>query len=658
MCYNRTQHVIAISLEGNKGMRGAIGDTLGRLPYLLGTEMGSNKLIANIAMLLNSFRPFFIRLNFASNEIYGELPNDIATKWRDLGKLQLSGNKDLHGSLPHNIEEMKNLQVLSIGQTGITGRIPGNIARLSKLYFLDLESLSMTGDLKYFKGLYTLEYMHLMSNKIDGAIPHDFGDWFPKLLQLNLEGNLLRGPVPKSIGNMRNLTLLKLSDNRRLTGQIPLSFTNLSDLAMLDLSYTQISGFEKGLALRSSKLSAFVVKGNAQFSMNISTLVLSALWYSRNSLVQLDVKDCNIYGEFDKIFGTTLQADDITKFSKLALLNLGGNKRLSGTIPLAISDVHSIMYFDVSHTNLSSQLPIEYLSVLRFLQTIDIRGNPAMKGDLDEAYITLDYTLMSTEEASGNFACPAIRLKHSNSIIKTDSSYYDRRYCLCNQGYYGQGGYCQKCMIGGRCIGSEGMTRKLVNITSVSSIFGDYILSGMKLRRGYWPYPSHNNVCELIKCAWTQPGRELCNPLGTVSCNLNKKNASYVTICKPKQNICAHGSYKELCSRCKNGYFKQGLHCYACPKSETEKNQIVTIFIDICMIIFIGGGFACYAYNLYDQNSLCQKLLAVVLTILEAVTVFILAALRIIPSWLAQINIIIMLLTIGGFGIGKSFLTF
>eukprot|EP00112_Aurelia_sp_Birch-Aquarium-sp1_P016676 Seg3801.2 transcript_id=Seg3801.2/GoldUCD/mRNA.D3Y31 product="putative leucine-rich repeat-containing protein" protein_id=Seg3801.2/GoldUCD/D3Y31 len=423
LCYNRTQHVIAIGLLGNTGMRGEIGNTLGRLPYLLGTGMGGNGLIANITMLLNSFRPFFIRLDFASNKIYGELPNDLATKWPNLGKIQLSRNKDLYGSLPNNIDKLKNLQVLSIGQTGITGRIP---------------------------------------------------------------------------------------------------------------------------------------------------------------------------------------------------------------------------------------LPILYQSDLRFLQMIDIRGNPAMKGEFDQTYIKIDRTLMTTEKASDNFACPAIRLKHSNCIVKTDSSYYDRRYCQCNQGYYGQGGYCQKCMKGGMCIRRK--AKLLVNITSVSPIFGDYIFSEMKLRRGYWPYPSPDNVRELIKCHWTQPGRELCNPLGNVSCNLKKQNASSVTICKPEHNICAEGSNGVLCSRCKKGYFKQGLSCYPCPKKEKEDHQIITIIIGICMIIIIGGGFACYAYKLYDQNSLCQKLLAIILTILEAVTVFILGALRIIPSWLAQVNIILMLLTIGGFGIGKSFL--
>lgn len=236
LCYNRTQHVIAIGLLGNTGMRGEIGNTLGRLPYLLGTGMGGNGLIANITMLLNSFRPFFIRLDFASNKIYGELPNDLATKWPNLGKIQLSRNKDLYGSLPNNIDKLKNLQVLSIGQTGITGRIPVSIARLSKLFFLDLECLSMKGNLEYFKGLYGLNYMHLMSNNINREIPHDFGDWFPKLYQLNLEGNLLWGPVPKSIGNMQNLTVLKLSDNRRLTGQIPFSFANLSNLVILDIT--------------------------------------------------------------------------------------------------------------------------------------------------------------------------------------------------------------------------------------------------------------------------------------------------------------------------------------------------------------------------------------------------------------------------------------
>eukprot|EP00112_Aurelia_sp_Birch-Aquarium-sp1_P021569 Seg5847.1 transcript_id=Seg5847.1/GoldUCD/mRNA.D3Y31 product="putative leucine-rich repeat-containing protein" protein_id=Seg5847.1/GoldUCD/D3Y31 len=647
VCYRRTLHVIAIGLQGNNGMEGYVAHSLWRLLYLLGTGMGGSGLIANIYDLLKSFRPFFLRLDFAYNKINGKFPQDISTKWPGLGKIQLSGNRGLYGSLPKNIDKLRDLQVLSLGETGMTGSLPPNIGNLSKLYFLDLETLSMTGDLMYLKGLSNLEYIHLMSNDIDSKIPNDFGNWFPKLVQLSLQGNSLKGIVPASIGNMIHLTLLQLSENRRLTGKIPLSFSNLTNLEILDISYTQILGFEKGLALHSSKLSAFVAKGNSKFSMLIYTLV-NVLGQSKSSLMQLDVQDCDIYGKFDKINDDTNLVNGIFKFSKLAFLNLGGNKRLYGSIPDPISSVGLIMYLNVSHTNLSSALPLSYLIKLKVIQTIDIRGNPYMSGAIDQNFMTIDPTLMSTENATDNFTCPAIRLKHNNCIVKADSSYYDRRYCQCNQGYYGQGGYCKQCMKGGSCIRSRSTDMIFTNTTSVSATFGNYTQTEMKLKRGYWPYPSYNNVSELIKCAWTQPGKELCNPHGDVFCYMHKTNSFSITICKPEEGICAKGTYGEQCSQCKKGHYKQGLHCYQCPRKQDEKSQIIAICIGTVMIVFIGAGFACYSYN--------KKIFAVILTIFEAVAVFILAAIGIIPSWLAQANILLILLAIGGLGIGKSFL--
>ena len=646
LCYKRTLHVIAIGLEGNNGMKGYIGNSLWGLPYLLGTGMGGSGLIANINDLLQSFRPFFLRLDFAYNKIDGRFPQNIATKWPCLGKIQLSGNRRLHGSLPKNIDKLKDLQVLSLGETGITGCLPPNIGNLSNLYFLDLETLSMTGDLMYLKGLSNLEYIHFMSNDIDSKIPNDFGNWFPKLVQLSLQGNSLKGIVPASIGNMSKLTLLQLSENRRLTGKIPLSFSSLTNLEIFDISYTQILGFEKDLVLHSSKLSAFVSKGNSKFSMLIYTLV-NGLGESKSSLMQLDVQDCDIRGKFDRINDDTNLVNGIFKFSKLAFLNLGGNKRLYGTIPDPISSVRLIMYLNVSYTNLSSALPLSYLIKLKVLQTIDIRGNP-MSGTIDQNFMTIDRTVMSTENAADNFTCPTVRLKHNNCIVKADSSYYDRRYCQCNQGYYGQGGYCKQCMKGGSCIRSRPRDMVFTNTTSLSVTFDNYTQTEMKLKRGYWPYPSHNNVSELVKCAWTQPGKELCNPRGDVFCYLNKKNNSLITHCKPEGAICAEGAHGEQCSRCKKGYYKQGLQCYQCPGKQNEKSQIITICIGVAMIVSIGAGLACYSYN--------KKILAVVLTIFEAVAVFILAAIKIIPSWLAQVNIILILLTIGGLSIGKSFL--
>ena len=218
LCYNRTFHIIAIDLQGNNGMQGFVGTTLGHLPYLLGVDMGGSRLQGDIRHLLGTLKSFFIRFDFAYNDIYGEFPKNIATAWPHLGKIQISGNKAIYGTIPENIYLLKDLQVLSLGETGISGWIPKRIANLSNLYFLDLEALSLKGDLGCLKGLSKLRIIHLMSNQLKGEFPKDFGYWFPDLLELILQGNDLSGDLPSSLGNFSGLSLLQLSENKRLTG--------------------------------------------------------------------------------------------------------------------------------------------------------------------------------------------------------------------------------------------------------------------------------------------------------------------------------------------------------------------------------------------------------------------------------------------------------
>ncbi len=67
LCYRRTLHVVAIKLQENKGMREYVGATLGNLPFLLGVSFKGSELLDNVAELLATFKPFFIRFNFAYN---------------------------------------------------------------------------------------------------------------------------------------------------------------------------------------------------------------------------------------------------------------------------------------------------------------------------------------------------------------------------------------------------------------------------------------------------------------------------------------------------------------------------------------------------------------------------------------------------------------
>ncbi|XP_065052594.1 putative leucine-rich repeat-containing protein DDB_G0281931 [Rhopilema esculentum] len=646
LCYNRTFHIIAIDLQGNNGMQGFVGTTLGRLPYLLGVDMGGSRLQGDVRDLLGTLKSFFIRFDFANNDIHGEFPQNIATAWPHLGKIQISGNKAIYGTIPENIYLLKDLQVLSLGETGISGWVPKRIANLSNLYFLDLEALSLKGDLGCLKGLSKLRFIHLMSNQLEGEFPKDFGNWFSDLFELLLQGNDLSGDLPSSLGNFSGLSLLQLSENKRLTGRIPLSFSNLKSLEIFDISNTQIEGFEKGLVLGSKKLSSFVAKRNKKFSESIYSLV-GALGKSGKSLNQLDVQDCDIYGRFDKVNDDSNLKSGIFRFSKLVFLNLGGNKHLSGSIPDPISSLGLIVFFNASCTNTSDALPVSYLIKLKLLQEIDIRKNPLMKGEIEEKYMLVDDTEMIAENVEDNIKCPVIRLKHNNCLVRMDSAYYERRYCQCNPGFYGHGGTCRSCMTGGVC---DGLVNRMsiVRNDSRGKYSKDFTVTSMKPAKGYWPFPTMKNVTKLVKCRWTLPGKEVCNPSGLVRCYAKKVSGQVITVCGSDEHVCAEGSYGRLCSRCKQGYYSTGQHCHKCLDSK-DKESIITIVLAAVMITLLGLSMLLHVRN--------RRIFAALLAIFEAVAVLILAIMGIIPSWLADINILIFLLAIGGFGkFGKGLL--
>ena len=629
LCYNRTLHVLAIDLQGNSGMQGYVGNTLSELPFLLGVSMGRTGIEGSVSGLLQSFKEFFLRFDFAYNKLHGSFPSEISKTWKKLGKIQLSGNANVMGALSDDICYLYDLQVLSLGETGIAGSIPSCIYKLSKLFFLDLETLSLTGNLNYLKGLSKLRWIHLMSNNIEGLIPDDLGNWFPGLIQLVLQGNKLRGSVPASIGNLKYLSLLQLSGNKHLTGPLPASFSNLTSLTILDISDTSISGFETGIKLHSRSLRSFVARGNKHFSESIFRLI-DVLETSKESLIQLDVQACSIYGKFDKYNDDTNIVKGIFQFSRLVFLDLSGNRGLFGTIPDPIGSVSLLIFFNASFTGLSSMMPYYYLVKLKMLQEIDVRGNGLMRGEMDKHYVNIDYSVMKKESSSDNFVCPAFNFRHNNGIILVDSSYYDRKYCQCVEGYYGTGGYCRKCMIGANC--NFWSRSRALNVS-----IGGHLLSNMTVQKGFWPYPHHNDVQQLLPCHWTLPGKENCNPFGSVHCFLKRSNNKFTTICKGE--ICRRGSTGRLCSECERGFFKSKAQCHQCPELRKEKKLIVFIAVAIFMLL-AGIGLCLRRY----------KVFVVLFATAQAIVVFVLAVLGFIPSWLAQINIILFLISVAGFG--------
>ena len=120
-------------------------------------------------------------------------------------------------TIPAELGNLSNLEVLDVGNAGLTGEIPPQLCNLTKL-----------------------KYLLLGGNNLTGAIPSEMGN-LTQLEQMDLRENELTGDIPPELGNLSYLNLIELSENP-LTGGIPSELGQLANLGTLNLGGARLGG--------------------------------------------------------------------------------------------------------------------------------------------------------------------------------------------------------------------------------------------------------------------------------------------------------------------------------------------------------------------------------------------------------------------------------
>jgi len=294
----------------------------------------------------------------------------------------------------------------------------------------------------------------------------------------------------------------------------------------------------------------------------------------------------------------------------------------------------SLLYLDVSGNHISGQIP-EQFAMLLALEVLDVSNNPHMR-KADERgilpnYMKVDLKTLAQQKLSDNFKCPNARLSYNNGLVILDPNYYLYRLCICDVGYYGSGKTCLPCMENGVCKDQMLPAQHLV------------------MKEGYWPSSRDHNVTHLVQCSralgTSSQANTSCNPTGLCKCRVqwlkqgNKLTIEPSTVCD-KKCLCLKGSKDRFCSLCEDGYYKQGILCYACPKARTSVYILVALVVLTMVLLTL-------AFVVFYEK---KRFLSIVFVFCQIILFAVLAMLRIIPGWLLELNVIALFVGLAGKG--------
>ncbi|XWS17692.1 hypothetical protein CRYUN_Cryun33cG0089200 [Craigia yunnanensis] len=312
------------------------GITCNNLSHVDTVDLSAKNLSEKLVSSSIFHLPFIETLNLSSNQLYGEIPQDIFSS-SSLRFLNLSNN-NFTGQIPSG--SISRLEVLDLSNNMLSGNIPQEIGSFYSLKFLDLGGNVLMGKIPIsISNITTLQFLTLSSNQLVGLIPHELGK-MKNLKWIYLGYNNLSGEIPKEIGMLTSLNHLDLVYNN-LTGQIPSSLGNLSDLQYLFLYQNKLIG--------SIPKSIFGIK----------------------KLISLDLSDNSLSGEISEliiqlqnleilhIFGNSFTGkipNALSALPRLQVLQLWSN-RLSGEIPRSLGRHNNLTILDLSTNNLTGRIP-------------------------------------------------------------------------------------------------------------------------------------------------------------------------------------------------------------------------------------------------------------------------------------------------------------
>lgn len=218
-----TQSRVTSIMLSNIGLTGTLVEDITALPELQTLDLSYNK------------------------DLKGSLPPAIGNL-KKLTKLILVGCS-FSGPIPDSIGSLQQLVFLSLSSNSFSGHIPASIGNLSKLLWLDVTDNQLEGLIPVSDGvspgldmLVHTQHFHFGKNQLSGRIPEKLFSSDMELIHAIFDSNQLTGPLPSSLGLVKTLIVVAMSNNSFETSNIPSWFATLRSLTRLVMERTGLQG--------------------------------------------------------------------------------------------------------------------------------------------------------------------------------------------------------------------------------------------------------------------------------------------------------------------------------------------------------------------------------------------------------------------------------
>uniref|UniRef100_A0A453M253 non-specific serine/threonine protein kinase n=1 Tax=Aegilops tauschii subsp. strangulata TaxID=200361 RepID=A0A453M253_AEGTS len=340
-------------------LTGSIPAELGRLRRLRSLSLRGNSLSNAIPNTLGNLTKLEI-LRLSYNKLSGQIPFELLLRTHNLRKFSLAVN-DLSGQLPPSFFNNTPYLMLAVfAENSLSGPVPHTLASLSMLEVLDLAFNQLSGLVpQAMYNMSNLQVMSLLGNgNLHGMIPNNGSFSLPVLQIFMLDGNKFAGRLPTGLASCQYLQVLGLSDNS-FADIVPTWLAKLSHLQKLSLGFNNLTGsIPATLSNLTSLTNLYLGFGNLKGEIPQEL-------GSMQELLSLDLEVNQLTGILSGHVGNLT--------SRLTTL-IAGNNKLTGKLPLEISNISSLERIDLSNNLFTESLP-ESITLLKNLAFLDLSRN-------------------------------------------------------------------------------------------------------------------------------------------------------------------------------------------------------------------------------------------------------------------------------------------